>query len=758
TLGEFEHLELISILPNSRILVAGSFVYFDEVFQPHIVRLLSNGCVDSQFEGIINETFPSIRSITVQQDGKVLVAGDFRRANSAVDNVWGLARFNEDGSVDSGFSVPYVGDIMQTASLSSGGALIIAHTFQNSPTLLRLRNDGTVDTALFASTNTVSILHIDQNRRTYVVMRAPSITNEITLKVVRLSEDGSVDPTFDPATANAIFADLRSVVQQPNGKLLFAGFSRTQDLTHVIARFGEDGTIDPSFHLILTAVSHFEYWAIKIALIPKSNCLLVGGGFDKIAGRDVPHLAMIDLGDIGLQLPAVLTATGPELLACDAAALRDPIAGSQDRSFTGLEPVDEQLDFFAAVAEAPNGQFVFGGQFTITDNSQFTSRGIARYNSDGTHDPNFQISASDAKAALRGVVRTLLVLDDGSVIAGGDYGITDDRSGGFLAKFQRSGNLDETFARNLRPGSVAGWQTGVQSLLKTTSGGILVGTRYGVEFIRETGEIEKSFTNQVFGQINAIAELPNGRYIVGGELLVSPTLVRLTKNGFPDESFKPDLSNISRVLAIALGPDGRILIGGRASHSRERFGFVRRLWPDGSLDKSFSCLIGPKIDYDGAPFDDRQMDVLQIRILADGKILCSGRFQQVNGFYSPKFARLLPDGALDKTFRSRFPGASTDEAVYDMRVLKDGRILTVGHFWSAMLNGDLAMRNYAVSDEMIRFDYRAPLDRTLVLEAAREIDQLEWSTLEVVLGDDHDHVFKEELHGKPAGFYRLRSQ
>jgi uncharacterized delta-60 repeat protein len=122
------------------------------------------------------------------------------------------------------------------------------------------------------------------------------------------------------------------------------------------------------------------------------------------------------------------------------------------------------------------------------------------------------------------------------------------------------------------------------------------------------------------------------------------------------------------VRALALQPDGRVLIGGTfttvAGQSRPR---LARLHADGSLDTSFNPGTGAN-DYPRA-----------LAVLPDGKILVAGRFTTFNGAAHGRIVRLMPGGAVDPMFNA---GSGADKQIRALAVLPDGRLYIGGHFES----------------------------------------------------------------------------
>lgn len=107
-------------------------------------------------------------------------------------------------------------------------------------------------------------------------------------------------------------------------------------------------------------------------------------------------------------------------------------------------------------------------------------------------------------------------------------------------------------------------------------------------------------------------------------------IARLNANGTLDTAFNPDASN--EVDAIALQPNGKIIIGGRfitvGGAGRIR---IARLNADGSLDVGFD------------PGDGASYTVYAATLQSDGKILIGGGFQTIGGVPRNRIARLWGD-------------------------------------------------------------------------------------------------------------------
>ena len=200
------------------------------------------------------------------------------------------------------------------------------------------------------------------------------------------------------------------------------------------------------------------------------------------------------------------------------------------------------------------------------------------------------------------------------------------------------------------------------------------------------GALDKDFvvTNGFAGQVRATAVQPDGKILLGGSSGVfihgSPVLLaRLDPDGTPDPSFTCPLQPNGGVSALALQPDGRILVGGflQPGPGEPGLGLVR-LKPDGAFDPTFISEVRLCSD----------CDVRTLVLDPQGRILIGGRFDRLNDTSQTLVARVNPDGTLDSTFQAsmyKYPETGEGEFVSSMVLQPDGRLLIAGFL--TLING-----------------------------------------------------------------------
>jgi uncharacterized delta-60 repeat protein len=194
--------------------------------------------------------------------------------------------------------------------------------------------------------------------------------------------------------------------------------------------------------------------------------------------------------------------------------------------------------------------------------------------------------------------------------------------------------------------------------------------------------------------VMALAVQPDGKIVIGGYFtavngITRNGIARLNPNGTLDMTFDPGSGTDDWVMALAVQPDGKILIGGyfNSVNGVGRYG-ITRLHANGTLDTTFAGGSGTN---DG---------VMTLAVQPDGKILIGGYFTVVNGISRSRIARLNSDGTLDTTFAG---GSGADDTVWTLGVQPDGKVLIGGYFHS--VNG--VQRNH-----MTRLNADGTLDTT----------------------------------------------
>jgi uncharacterized delta-60 repeat protein/uncharacterized repeat protein (TIGR01451 family) len=246
-----------SIQTDGKIIVGGQIFRFNDSLTNNIVRLNSNGSLDASFN--TGAGFDDIvYSTCIQADGKIIVGGDFSTFNGISNN--GIVRLNTDGSLDTSFRSA-INWSVKSISLQIDGKIIVGGDsirplgngyFQFESVLARLNIDGSIDTTFnlgtgFTSGNTsnsrISTISIQTDGK-IIVGGDFSTFNGIPRKAIaRLNANGSLDTTFYQGTLFGISGYVSSTIIQTDGKIIVGGF-----FANNIARLNTDGSLDTSFN------------------------------------------------------------------------------------------------------------------------------------------------------------------------------------------------------------------------------------------------------------------------------------------------------------------------------------------------------------------------------------------------------------------------------------------------------------------------------------------------------------------------------
>jgi uncharacterized delta-60 repeat protein len=140
----------LALQSDGKIVVGGSFGTFDSVSRPYIARLNPDGSLDTSFVLQGSGLNSSVEDLAIQPDGKIVLAGGFTFYNvTPVDSV---VRLNSDGSLDTSFSPTGTGlsHYARIVKIQEDGKILVGGGFTSydgtaQPFVTRLMADGTLD-------------------------------------------------------------------------------------------------------------------------------------------------------------------------------------------------------------------------------------------------------------------------------------------------------------------------------------------------------------------------------------------------------------------------------------------------------------------------------------------------------------------------------------------------------------------------------------------------------------------------------------
>ena len=328
-------------------------------------------------------------------------------------------------------------------------------------------------------------------------------------------------------------------------------------------------------------------------------------------------------------------------------------AGTLDGNFDGDGRVTTAIlsgDSKAnSIAIQANGYIVAAGSAITAGAGASTNYGMVRYRPDGSLDNTFSL---DGKAdfgiatAAADDAEAVAILPNGKILVAGNSATATGTAFSALLLNSNGTSFDVSFGTN------------------------------GKLFLENEDFTFEDLAIQPDGKIVAVGYSNNGQNF-------DFTALRLLANGSPDNTFSGDGKAVVPIgsgttdfaKAVALQPDGKIVIAG-VSSSTERAIALVRLNPNGSPDNSFS-FDGKLTTLIGASTDGNA-----VLIQPDGKIVVAGQGAQVLG--GPKdmvIARYQTDGTLDPAFHIDGKlniALAGDDLGTDVLRQPDGKLLVVG--------------------------------------------------------------------------------
>lgn len=295
----------------------------------------------------------------------------------------------------------------------------------------------------------------------------------------------------------------------------------------------------------------------------------------------------------------------------------------------------------------------------------------------GTLDSSFANKGILIGKGYTGSCRDLLVQKDQKIIAAGEGGY--ENLGGFLlVRYNNNGTPDISFGNEGR--IVTSFENALGNYFRKATlqgdGKILavgyiylgsnIGNNIGIARYNDDGRLDSTFGSEgkVTTQIKSdafpcgIAVQPDNKIVIGGYTSKSGDngdnntifIIRYNNDGSVDKTFgnkgiyQETVLDPINISGFALQPDGKILIGGSYSVSKQQSFFVRRYLNNGSPDIQYG--VNGESDY---PFPNLSTGLSCIAVQDDGSIIAAGTI--FNNFNShPVFVQFTAQGQTDLSF------------------------------------------------------------------------------------------------------------
>lgn len=329
-------------------------------------------------------------AVAIQADGKIVLAGTSNNNICCpLNDDFVLARYNSDGTLDNTFC--------------SGG----------------------LDTANFGSIMNESYHDIYIQNDGKILAGGSSYNgSDADFALVRYNSDGTFDSTF--GSAGKVFIDFggthdlgRSVVMQPDGKILMAGLSNNgSDYDFALVRYNSNGSLDTTFGSAGKTLTDFGgYSDAAYSMFTQTDGKIVVAGSTNI-GSDYNYALARYFNNGSL----------------------DTAFGTSGKVITAI---GSSYDNMYSAAIQSNGKIVLAGDSFNGVNYDFA---LVRYNTNGNLDTAFGIDGKiimDVSNSADGFSSVSIQNDDKIVVAGGS--VIAGNGDFALMRYNDNGSLDSAF-------------------------------------------------------------------------------------------------------------------------------------------------------------------------------------------------------------------------------------------------------------------------------------------------------------------------
>lgn len=243
------------LMPNGKILLGGGFFTADSPAYNNLIRLNNNGSLDTTLKAEVSSN-RAILTGSTDFNEKILIGGSFEfYQNNFVNN---MARLFNDGGFDATFSGTAIpsGPITKIIALPDGKWMVFGmfQFWAGSPRgyFTRLLNDGTVDTSFHIGTGANQIVNdvkVLPNGSMIIAGNFTEINGTSCFKIAKLNNNGQLDSNFNRTLA--INGVINSVYIEPNKKIVIGGnftFGSSKTIFHLM-RLDSNGFIDENFNI-----------------------------------------------------------------------------------------------------------------------------------------------------------------------------------------------------------------------------------------------------------------------------------------------------------------------------------------------------------------------------------------------------------------------------------------------------------------------------------------------------------------------------
>ena len=667
---------------DGKIIVGGDFTTYSGSANNYLVRLNTDGTKDTTFTATINNP---VYATSVQADGKIVIGGNFTIISGFT--IPRLARLNSDGTRDTTWNPGVAGanSTVRDLKIQSDGKIVAVGDFtaySGSATAVRIvrtNTSGTIDTTFNTGTTGLNAIgfncHIQSDGKIIATGNFTTYSGSATaLRIIRINTNGTRDTTFDSGTTgfnNNVYASNLL----PNGKIIAAGLFTTYSgsTSNYITMVNSDGTRDTTFNI---GTGLDDIWVnggnntitsdtVNNVYLTSNNVRYSGSAVARIfkvkpdGVLDTTFVTGVGLNRFGLtnlvsgsRLYTGGTFTDYKTPGATGIAL---LSNSAILS-SSFNPGVSANSFIQSICKQSDGKVILAGQNGITTYSGSAAVGIFRINTDGTKDDTFK-----ASVGANGTIFDMYTQIDDKIVVGGAFlsysGSSTSTSR--LMRINPNGNQDLTYNTGTGLNNPA-----TRVLVRGSGTVVVIGsfTTYSgsassqIVQTNSNGTRDTTFNVGVGTNSSALtfATQSDDKLIAGGNFTSysgsgTVRLIRINTDGTKDTTFNIGGAPNATVNAVAIQPDGKIIVGGSfTSYSGSASNRLMRINTDGTKDTTFNVGTG----LSATPSDNG------ITIGPDGIIYCIGAFLSYSGSISNGIVAVNTDGTINQTFNAGIGTAS----------------------------------------------------------------------------------------------------
>ena len=571
---------------NGKIIIGGQFTSYAGNTCNRIARLNTDGSFDSSFN--IGTGFDNyVSSITIQDDGKIIVVGGFTSYNGVSLNR--IVRLNTDGSLDTGFNIGsgFDSDCDKVHFYNNKIYAVGSFTSYNGNAIdqfISLNLDGSINTGFNANgafKKSLQFAGVATQLKTlsnYLILGDPYFTqykNENITYLLFLDENGNTNNPL-PFSNGVLASSFFGITELSNGSYVLVGafpykqktassrcFIAINPVTGDVVKTHNEYLDSSGYGALKQTSNKYVFFGILDYINSSNKCGIIRMNQDWTLDNTFnPNGVGTHFN--GRIYSAVLN-DSDGILCTGSFTSYNGVTKNRIVMLTSEGLIDNSFNVGTglnnqgySLLRQPDGKFVVSGGFSSYNGVSVND--LVRLNTDGTRDSTFNSGSGSVYT-----INHIFLQPDGKIVC--YVGLASTYNGSAFNYFFRvnpDGSFDTTF-------QIPSGLSGVGSLVLLQNGQFLAFPRNSLTFtyngnmignflrLNEDGSIDSSLSNTYFDNTITGGPRDNTAYrLLDGSVLVSvnnifntSSLIKINPNGVIDNRL--DLSFASYIQIYGLG-------------------------------------------------------------------------------------------------------------------------------------------------------------------------------------------------------------